>query len=182
MRFFILKAIYKKELMDVLRDRRALISMLVVPLVVFPVLIGGMTRLIPLIAQRAEQEASTLSIAARISTPAIRDGLEKAGLRLVDKGDLKAAVQDKSVGAAVEEIAGSPPQIQIYVDASSPASSAAGDKVRAALTELSYRQIRDTLRSSGIGESVLSPFIVRRVVNVAGERKMAGALYGTMLG
>jgi sodium transport system permease protein len=182
MRFFILKAIYKKELMDVLRDRRALISMLVVPLVVFPVLIGGMTRLIPLIAQRAEQEASTLSIAARISTPAFRDGLEKAGLRLVDKGDLKAAVQDKSVGAAVEEIAGSPPQIQIYVDASSPASSAAGDKVRAALTELSYRQIRDTLRSSGIGESVLSPFIVRRVVNVAGERKMAGALYGTMLG
>src|SRR5580704_15260797 len=107
MRFFILKGIYKKELRDVLRDRRALISMLVVPLVVFPLLIGGMTRLIPLIAQRAEQEASTLAIAAKISSPAIREALEKAGLHLVDKDDLKAAVQDKSVGAAVEETIGS---------------------------------------------------------------------------
>lgn len=182
MRFFILKAIYKKELMDVLRDRRALISMLVVPLVVFPLLIGGMTRLIPLIAQRAEQEASTLSIAARISSPAIRDGLEKAGLKLVDKDDLKAAVRDKSVGAAVEEMAGSPPRIQIYVDASNPASSAAGGRVREALMELMNRQIRESLHNSGIGESVLTPFMVSPPTNVAGERKMAGALYGTMLG
>jgi sodium transport system permease protein len=186
MRFFILKGIYKKELRDVLRDRRALISMLVVPLVVFPLLIGGMTRLIPLIAQRAEQEASTLAIAAKISSPAIREALEKAGLHLVDKDDLKAAVQDKSVGAAVEETIGSvgtgtAPRIRILVDASSPASSAAGDRIREALTELKDRQIRESLRNSGIGESVLSPFTVSRE-NVAGERKMAGALYGTMLG
>ncbi len=186
MRFFILQGIYKKELRDVLRDRRALISMLVVPLVVFPLLIGGMTRLIPLIAQRAEQEATTLAIAAKISSPAIREALEKAGLRLVDKDDLKAAVQDKSVGAAVEETIGSvgtatQPRIRILVDASSPASSAAGNRIGEALTELKDRQIRESLRNSGIGESVLSPFIVRRE-NVAGERKMAGALYGTMLG
>jgi sodium transport system permease protein len=181
MRFFILKAIYKKELMDVLRDRRALISMLVVPLVVFPLLIGGMSRLIPLIAQRAEQEASTLSVAARISTPAIRDGLEKAGLRLVEKDDLKAAVLDKSVGAAVEEIAGSPPKIQFYVDASNDASSAAGARISETLAKLMNRQIRDSLRNSGIGDDVLSPFTVSRV-NVADERKMAGALYGSMLG
>jgi sodium transport system permease protein len=187
MRFFILKGIYKKELRDVLRDRRALISMLIVPLVVFPLLIGGMTRLIPLIAQRAEAEAGTLAIASKISSPAIREGLEKAGLHLVDKDDLKAAVQSKSVGAAVEESAGaegpgSPPRIQIYVDASNPASSATGERLREALTELKDREIRDSLRSSGIGESVLTPFTVSRTVNVAGERKMAGALYGTMLG
>ena len=185
MRFYMLAAIYRKEFLDVLRDRRALISMVVVPLVVFPLLIGGMARLIPKIQERAEQEASTLSVAARISTPGIRDGLEKAGLRLVEKDDLKAAVQDKSVGAAVEELPGQTgngiPQIVIYVDASNDASNAAGTRIREALTELKDRQIRDSLRSSGISETVLSPFTVSRV-NVAGDRKMAGALYGTMLG
>ncbi len=189
MRFSMIRAIFQKELLDIVRDRRAMISMVVVPLVVFPLLIGGMARLIPMIAQRAEQEASTLSIAARVLTPSIREGLEKAGLKLVEKDsndDLKAAVQSKSVGAAVEELpaaAGQPavPRIMIYVDFSNPASGAAGDKIREALTELMDREIRDTLRSSGIGENVLRPFVMTRV-NVAGERKMAGALYGSMLG
>jgi sodium transport system permease protein len=186
MRLSMLKGIYKKELLDVLRDRRALISMVVVPLVVFPLLITGITRLIPRMQQKAEEEASTLSVAARISTPSIREALEKSGLRLVEKDDLQAAVRDKSVGAAVEDTPGpggpaSPPRIQIYVDASNEASSAAGNRIREALMELRERQIRESLRNSGIPETVLSPFTVSRV-NVAGERKMAGALYGTMLG
>jgi sodium transport system permease protein len=99
----------------------------------------------------------------------------------VEKDDLKASVQDKSVGAAVEEMAGTPPQIRIYVDSSNPTSTSAGERIRETLTELKDRQIRDSLRNSGIGENVLSPFTVSRV-NVAGQRKMAGALYGSFLG
>lgn len=187
MRWSMLKGIYKKELLDVLRDRRALISMVVVPLVVFPLLIGGITRLIPLMQQKAEEEASTLPIAARVSTPSIREALEKSGLRLVEKDDLQAAVRDKSVGAAVEETSGAggpaaAPRIQIYVDASNQASNAAGNRIREALMEQLSRQIRENLRNSGIAETVLSPFTVSPVKNVAGERKMAGALYGSMLG
>lgn len=181
MRFAILRAIYKKELLDVIRDRRALISMAVVPLVVFPLLIGGIARLIPQIQKRAEQEAGNLQVAVRISTPAIRDGLEKAGLHLVEAGDVKAAVQKKAAGAGVEEFAGTPPRLSIYVDASNDASNAAGTRIREILTELRDREIRDRLRGQGISVDVLSPFVVARV-NVAGERKMAGALYGSMLG
>jgi sodium transport system permease protein len=117
MRFTILKAIYKKELLDVIRDRRALISMVVVPLVVFPILIGGIARLIPQIQKRAEQEAGSLTVAVKTSTPAIREALEKAGMRVRESGDVKAAVQNKSAGAGVEESAGSPPRISVYVDA-----------------------------------------------------------------
>lgn len=181
MRFSIIRTIFRKELLDILRDRRALISMVVVPLVVFPALISGMARLLPMIQKRAEEEASSLAIAARIATPEIRESLEKAGMRLVEKDDLKAAVQDKSVGAAVEETESTPPQIQIYVDASNPASSAAGDKIRITLAELRDREIRNALRNSGIPENVLLPFVVNRV-NIAGGRKMAGALYGSILG
>ena len=38
MRFEIVKAIYKKELLDLVRDRRTLISMIAVPVLVFPLL------------------------------------------------------------------------------------------------------------------------------------------------
>lgn len=183
MRLSILAGIYKKELLDVLRDRRALISMLVVPLVVFPLLIGGMTRVLGVVQKRAEEEASRQSVAVRIS-PALRQGLEKAGLHLVDKDEkdnLRAAVLDKSVGAAVEERPGTPPAIQIYVDGSDEASSAAGARVREVLDEIRDGQVRSSLRDSGIAESILTPFTVRRT-NIAPEKKMAGAIYGAMLG
>jgi sodium transport system permease protein len=181
MRFSMIKAIFRKELLDMSRDRRFLISVAVVPLIVFPLLISGMAKLLPRIQRQADADALTLAIAVRISTPSIREGLEKAGLRLVEKDDLKASVQNKSAGAAVEEMPSSPPEVRIYVDASDPSSSAAGERVREALTELKDRRIREELRNSGIDERVLAPFTVNRV-NVAGDRKMAGALYGSVLG
>ena len=99
----------------------------------------------------------------------------------MDSENVKAAVQSKSAGAGVEEFAGSPPRISVYVDASNESSSAAGTRIREILTELRDREIRDHLRGAGINEDVLTPFVIARV-NVAGERKMAGALYGSLLG
>ena len=181
MRFSILQAIYKKEMTDMLRDRRTMISMLLVPIVVFPLLIAGMTRLLAHIQERSEEEAKTMGIAVKVTTPSIRQALEAAGLQIVERTDFQDAIEKKSIAAAVEEIPGNPPEIRIYVDSSNPISSAAGDGIRIVLDELKERTIRNSLRNSGIAASVLTPFNVHRQ-NIAGERKMAGALWGSMLG
>lgn len=185
MRLSIVSAIYKKEMLDLVRDRRALISMAVVPLFVFPLLVGGMSRLLPRMAEKSEEDAKALGFAERVSTPSIREAIEKTGMRLFERDDLKSAVEQKSIAAAVEEVpgspAGSPPEIRIYVDASSPTSDAAGNQIREALDGLRERRIREGLRKSGIDESVLSPFTINRV-NIAGQRKMAGLVWGAMLG
>jgi len=180
MRFSIIQAIYRKEVLDLLRDRRTLISMLVVPLVVFPLIMQVALRLTSRIEERSQEEAKTLGIAAHVSTPEVREALVKMGIPIVDRDDLPSSVEKKSVAAAVEEIPGTPTQIRIYVDSSNPTSSAAADKIRIALDDLKDRDIRGSLRNSGIAESVLTPFVVRRT-NVAGARKMAGSIWGTML-
>jgi sodium transport system permease protein len=180
MRLSIIEAIYQKEVLDLLRDRRTLISMLVVPLVVFPLILQVVLRLSSRIEERSAEEAKTLGIAAHVSTPAVRNALAKIGIPIVERDDLAASVEKKSVAAAVEEIPGTPEQIRVYVDSSNPTSSAAGDKIRIALDELKDQDIRSSLRNSGIAESVLTPFTVRRT-NVAGARKMAGSIWGTML-
>ncbi len=180
MRFNVIQAIYRKEMLDLLRDRRTLISMLVVPLVVFPLIMQVALRLTSRIEERSEIEAKTLGIAAHVSTPAVRDALAKIGLPIIDRDDLPSSVEKKAVAAAVEEIPGTPTQMHIYVDGSNPTSSAAGDKIRIALDELKDREIRGSLRNSGIPASVLTPFTVKRT-NIAGARKMAGSIWGTML-
>jgi len=174
-------AIMRKELLDLFRDRRSLISMLVVPLLVFPLLISGMTRLMPRLQQRAEEDLQSMGIAARVSNPAARDAIEKLGLKIVEADDLKAAVQKKTVAAAVEEVEGTPPRFLIYVDESAPVSGTGGERIREALTAFRDAKVRESLRRSGIDGGVLTPFAITRT-NVAGERKMAGAVWGSMLG
>ena len=180
MRFSMIQAIYQKELLDLVRDRRTLISMVVVPVVVLPLIFQLATRVTSRMEQNAEQEAKTMGIAARVSTPSIREALEKTGLQMSEKDDLKAAVENKTSAAAVEEIPGTPPQIVIYVDSSNPTSSAATDKIRMALNDLRDQEIRGSLRNSGIPASVLTPFIVKRT-NLASQRQMSGGLWGMII-
>lgn len=181
MRLPIVGAIYQKEMLDMVRDRRTLISMVVVPLVVIPLLLNVSMRLISRMQEKSEQEAKSMAVAVRITTPALRQALEKAQIQVVEKDDLKDAVLKKTVAAAVEEIPGTPVEVRIYADNSNPTSSAAADRVRLALNDLKDQKVRDSLRDSGISASVLSPFVVKRS-NIAGARKMAGMAWGSMLG
>jgi sodium transport system permease protein len=181
MRLPIIGAIYQKEMLDLGRDRRTLISMVVVPLLLIPLLLNVSTRLISRMQENAEQEAKSMAVAVRVTTPALRQALEKAQIQLVEKDDLKDAVLKKTAAAAVEEIPGTPVQVHIYVDNSNPTSAAAADRVRLALDDLKEQKVRDSLRDSGIPASVLTPFQVTKT-NIAGARKMAGMVWGSILG
>jgi sodium transport system permease protein len=181
MRFSILGALYQKEMLDLLRDRRTLISMVIVPLLVIPLLLNVSTRLLARMQENAENEAKSMAVAVRVTTPGIREALEKAQIQLVEKDDLKDAVLKKTVAAAVEEIAGNPPEIEIYADNSNPTSSAAAARVRTALDDLKDERVHESLKNSGIPASVLTPFVIKRT-NIAGARKMSGMVWGSMLG
>jgi sodium transport system permease protein len=181
MRFPLIQAIYLREMLDMFRDRRTMISMVAVPVLVFPLLFRIMTKVTGDIEKNAMAEARTLGIVVHAQMPGVQAALVKLGMPVVEKDDVRSAIEKKEIAAAVEEVPGAPPQLRIYVDSSNPTSSTAGDRIRTALTELKDQQIREGLRSSGIAASVLTPFVIQRT-NVADERKMAGALWGSILG
>ncbi len=181
MRFPIILAIFRREMLDMSRDRRTMISMVAVPLLVIPLMLTVMTRVISRVERKAEEEAKNLAIAINVSSPSVHTALEKLGVKLVQREDYKAAIEKKEIGAAVQETSDTPPRLLIFVDRSNPSSSAAGDMIRTVLTDLKDQQIRERLRDSKIPETVLNPFVIQRE-NIAGERKMAGAAWGGMLG
>lgn len=182
MRFEIVKAIYKKELLDLVRDRRTLISMIAVPVLVFPLLMVVGSRVVRSMDQKSKDEAKTMTVAVRAANPEIAAAVRKAGLLVTEEaGDVRSRVESKKSIAAVEEIPGPVPMLQVYADEANPPSRGTADTIRAALGELKAERVRQSLRSSGIAESVLTPFQVKRV-NVAPPRKMAGMVWGTMLG
>jgi sodium transport system permease protein len=181
MRLPIVSAIFRKEMLDLVRDRRTLISMVVVPVLLVPLLLNVSTRLMSRMQENAEQEARSMAVAVKATTPALRQALEKAQIQIVERDDLKDAVLKKSVAAGVEEIPGTPVEVQIYVDNSNPTSTAAAARVRGALDDLKDEKVRESLQNSGIPASVLTPFVIKRT-NIAGARKMAGMAWGSILG
>ncbi len=183
MRPRMLALIYKKEMVDLLRDRRTIISMVAVPVLVIPLLMMLMGKMIGNLEKKSEEEAKSMAVGYRsLSAPTLA-ALRGSGIQLLEKSDLKKAVEAKEVSAAIEEIAGPAgrPAITVYADDSNPTSSAASGKIRFALDAFRDAQVKESLRKSGISESVLRPFDVNRV-NLAPARKMAGLVWGGALG
>lgn len=185
-----LGVVYRKELLDSLRDRRALISMIAVPLLVIPLLmiaIGGFT---VKMSERAEEAVYTVSVIGGEAAPAAVAAVSAVGtLRLVDPGeDVRAAIVNGYVQAALlvpedfeERIArGESAGFTILTYAGEPRSALAAGRIQAALNELREEIVRERLEEAGLEEQLLRPFTVE-MTNVAPPEKVTGALLGGLL-
>src|SRR5207237_2252761 len=69
MNFRSVATVYRKELTEWLRDRRTLISTVLVPLLAFPVLMVGMTSLMAVMMNKAEKEIPKVMIIQGENSP-----------------------------------------------------------------------------------------------------------------
>jgi len=176
-------AIYAKEMLDMFRDRRSLISMIVVPVIAMPGIFAVVHYFTVSLGKKALEESSRIGITARVSEPGVRDALKITGFELVPKPDARAAVESKAVAAALDEetAADSSGRIVIFVDRTREASSIAGQKIESLLERLKLNRVKTSLRGMGVSERVLEPFQVKST-NVAADKKMAGFILGSILG
>ena len=65
--------IFKKEFTDTIRDKRTLITMIVVPLALIPLLIGLITKLGQRMVAKAEAEKSTVAFIGGEYAPELRE-------------------------------------------------------------------------------------------------------------
>jgi sodium transport system permease protein len=183
MNLHIVKTIYAKEMLDMFRDRRALISMIVVPVVAMPAIFSVMHYFTENLGKKAREESARIGISANVDQAGVRDALKNAGFETEPEPDARAAVETKAVAAALEEerSPAGEDQIVIFVDKTRDASTIAGDKIAATLERLKLDRVKGSLRGLGVSERVLNPFSVTSA-NVAPEKKMAGFILGSVLG
>lgn len=178
MRLHAVWVIFRREVTDLLRDRRTVFSMIVLPMIAFPAITAVMAYFVESASKKAEGEATTVGVRSKEWSSELSEALSRSGLRTVEVSDLKKAIDDKKVAAAVEQQGA---VIAVLSDRTRQSSEVAATKVREALMQVREERVKQGLKASGVPESVLTPFQVQRV-NVASERKMGGFLAGTMLG
>lgn len=184
--------VYRKELLDSLRDRRTLVSMIVVPILLFPLLTIGFGSLAARQVQRVQRETSSIMILGAEHAPTLAEAIRKTeGFQVAPPAsDYVARINDKKLRVAVEfppgfeeklrAGEGTPPAIHIYHYAGEIRSSFALRSLQQILNGFRDRIVEQRLATRGLSRSVLRPFESREQ-NVASPEKVGGTVFGGML-
>jgi sodium transport system permease protein len=182
MRLQLIKLIYLKEILDLLRDRRTIISMLVFPLLVLPVIFLGLNRFLARSINRAQDKQFNLALKQETGLEGMASSLERAGFKVRPSDNPRRAVENKEAELGVD-VSGETisPAIRIYADQSQLEVTVASGRIEIVLNQLKEARIKNELQRAGVPERILTPFTVEKV-NTAPPQKMSGMLIGTLIG
>lgn len=190
MRWANVLTVYGKELRDLLRDRRTLVSMIVVPMLLMP----GLTMMTLFIAHRvvakAQSAVPVIMLIGGSDSPRTRAALAAyPRIRLVPAtADWEKRITDKKVRAAVEIPegfdaalqSGAPAKVVIYDYEGEMRSGLAVSDLRRFFTDYRERVVAARLRARGLPAQMVNPFAVA-TQNVAPAERVGGNLFGGMI-
>jgi sodium transport system permease protein len=183
--------VYRKELTEALRDRRTVISTILVPLLLFPVLSVGFGSLAVALVGKAKEEVPKVMLRGGGDSAEVVEGLKKLDkIEIVaETPDWKDQIINKEIRAAVEIPAGFQADIaqqksdtvHIYNYEGEMKSEFASDKVEKYLKDYSDTLVKGRLAAKNLPVGVLKPFEFKRE-NVAPPEKVSGAAFGGIIG
>jgi sodium transport system permease protein len=182
--------VYRKELIDSLRDRRTVVSVIVVPLLVMPLLTIGMGVLSLTLVGMAMREIPKVMILGGLDSPHVREELQQLkDVRIVPaNSDFVEEISNKQIRAAVEIpvgfeaklAAGESSTVKIYMYEGELRSGFGADRLQRFFRELRDRTIREHLEARQLPASLVRPFDVVEK-NVAPPEKVGGAILGGLV-
>ena len=183
--------VYRKELREWLRDRRTLISTVLVPLLAFPLLISGVIYLSTTLMSQAQKEVPKVMIIGGDDSPdavaALRANKELETVPYAD--NWKDQISNKEIRAAVEIPkgfqgaleSGSPETVQIDYYQGEIKSEFGADHVESSMKSYRDGVIKKRLEAKNLPASLISPFDTKKQ-NVAPPEKVGGASIGSFIG
>ena len=180
--------IVRKELLETLRDKRTLIAMIGIPLVLYPALFLIVTQVITLQQAKMEEKPSRVAL-VEPAAPVLREwlsGLEK--IELVSAADPRAAIQAGEIDAAIvpeDDLSRSlthegSATIRIAYDGTEPESRKALERIRQGLGAERDKLLKRRLEKAGLSEAFIKPLVLKSE-NIASVEKKTGSFLAGIL-
>ena len=185
--------VYRKEMLDILRDRRTLMSMILVPLVLMPVLIFGLAVASVKILQRAQRDGATVMLLGAEHAPALAAKIREMKefqvvspaedyVRLIEEKKLRAAVEfplhfeeRMSRGEVSDDLT-----IYLYYYRGELLSTLTVRSLRESLVDYRDHVVEQRLAARQLSADILKPFETKQE-NVASPQKVSGAIMGGLI-
>ena len=182
--------VYLKELRDSLRDRRTLLSTIIIPTLVMPLLTFGVGKIMAGVMKQAQQDIPTVAIIGGVDSPAVVAALKKSDkLRVVPTpDDWKQAIGEKKLRIAVELPAGfeaglkvgSAPAVKVFNYTGELKSENGARVMERFLSDLREQTVAERLAEHSLPKTMARPFEFKRE-NVAPPEKVGGNLFGGLV-
>ena len=170
MRWAFVRQLAAKEILSTLRDHRALVSNLVIPLLLLPVIMLGLPLLLGGLFQREATTVTELAVEGRAHLPPELAALiEAQAVVLVDVADAESAVRadDHPAGIVVPPgfadavAAGTAAEVVIVAKEGNLRSELNAGKLRGAIDAYRRAVVAERLIAAGVDPAVLEPVVVR---------------------
>jgi sodium transport system permease protein len=181
--------VYRKELLEALRDRRTLISTILVPILLFPILTVGVGFAIASLIEAADREPARIVILGANDSPVIVNSLAKSKNLIVvpQPSNYVDLISNKKIRAAVEIPPGLQsgngtdyPPVKIYMYSGDLKSTAAAKRIEEFFDEYRDNLTLERLKTQKLPASFLKPFDIKQQ-NVVSEEKVAGETVGGII-
>jgi sodium transport system permease protein len=182
--------VYRKELLDSLRDRRTVISMVAVPILLMPLLSIGLGVLSAAVMGRAMLEVPEVMMLGAEDSPDVVAALRALPeIRIVPaQPDYAEQISNKRIRAAVEiprdfDAAlqrNEPATVRILIHAGELRSGFGASRLQSFFRDYRERIVRQRLEARQLPASLVEPFRVEEE-NVAPPEKVSGAVLGGLV-
>lgn len=191
MRWSIVRTVFLKELREMLRDRRSLIIMFGVPLVLYPMLMLGIAGLAQSKQKEMQEESARVVVVNAADAPRLvelieqkESGLEKA----TPAGEPQQALREEKVqailtvpqGAQREALEGRPVTFDVKVDRSRRSTPFVEGKVEKVLRQYEKWVVEQRLQSRGVPTAVLEGFKTQTTDIATGEQRFGNLMAGIL--
>ena len=190
MQLTLVKTIFLKELRDILRDRRTLFVMIVLPIVLYPLLIIGFAQIATVQMARIAAKRSRVVIIGREHGGGLMAMLDTlSDVTLADTANWRGRIVSADLEAALilpEGFADSlelrrMPPVSVYFNSSKEVSVKARRQLEDVLEAFRDQIVAVRLESIGADTSLLHPFDLRSQ-NLATQEQRQGDVLGRFLG
>lgn len=181
------KAIFKKEMIDILRDKRTLFIGIILPLILYPVLMLIMTQIMTMSMSSIESEDIDIAFNKSPNNELISvienyiD--ESAGhINIVDTNDYKEDLEEGYIDAYIEiKDENKIENYEIYINSSKENASSVNSKLESIFSLYKDSKIKNKIEQSNLDvKETLNP-VVYEIVDVAKNEELAGFVLGQIL-
>ena len=183
--------IFRKELKDTLRDRRTLFFMIVFPILIIPLIIGGLPKIMISMMEKKMTERITIAVIGERESPELMEMFRLADsidvIFNVEKDSIERSIREKEIDGAViipdgfREMVNSMETGQItMVYISSDDLDASRKRMESVIKRFSETKTNQRLERLGIHSATLEPVRINHR-NIASEKEMIGKLAGGWL-
>ncbi len=182
----IVKCLYKKEIIDVLRDKKTVLMMLVVPLVVYPLLIVVTMQVMAMVSTELSESTYIIAVdtadGTEYSDIFVDNAEEGYYFKLVEVDDYSQALRAQGIDAYITNENKNGKEIfKVYYLSAVTNSSYAAGMIEDVLTEYSNRTTVKLIEEAGLDvETVLAPVDIE-FNDMSSNEESAGNMMGNLI-